>query len=354
MIRKLNKLKVLLVLFIFMMSNMFSSYGASYGTILYSDLCYQYASECNMSTDIFDETQIRINKAIYGQAAVIFSSDHFESCYGDVNTPLFNSFKQYFTPLVPMAFSIAEWGGNGDLRYSFTPAIATKKLNSCGVILEFINPLEINSQTYLALGANVWDTRSYWGPLQINKSYLIPTSSYKCGYIPMDYYSWPDACQWTFHNKCESIKSAYCKDRVFKNSEEVIAITSIAHNSGGTFINSSSFNTDAEWYPWRNSESVWGYCDELTKDKNLQIIYESADSYADKLLEQYRNGTEKGALYLSISESRELYNKMDINIYSYLKDRYSGEMTAKAWEKTMYPIQSIWNYRVLEKLYGLK
>lgn len=346
-------LKVIIVICLCLAINV-NTYAASYGGALYSDLCYQYASECNMDHNIFDETQIRINKAIYGQAAIIFSEDHFDVCYGDINTPLFNSFKKYFTPLIPMAFSIAEWGGNGDLRYSFTPAIATKKLDNCGVILEFINPLEINSQTYLALGADVWDTRSYWGPLQINKSYLKSSASYKCGYIPMDYYSWPDACQWTFHNKCESIKRAYCKDRVFKNSEEVIAITSIAHNSGGTFIDSRTFNTDAEWYPWRNSESVWEYCDILTQDKNLQIIYEHADAYASELLEKYKNNTESGGLYLSISSSRELYNKMGINLNLYLKDRYSGNMTAKAWEKTMYPIQSIWNYRVLEKLYGLK
>lgn len=329
-------------------------YAATYGAILYSDLCYQYASECNMSTDVFDETQIRINKAIYGQAAVIFSEDHFKNCYGDVDTPLFNSFKDHFTPLVPLAFSIAEWGANGDLRYSFTPAIATKKLDRCGVVMEFMNPLEVNSQTYLALGADVWDTRSYWGPLQINKSYLVPTESYKCGYIPMDYYSWPDSCQWTFHNKCNSIKSAYCKDREFKCAEEVLAVLSIAHNSGGTFINSRIFNTDAEWYPWRDSESVWDYCSVLTKESNLSIIYESADKYADELLQKYKEGSEGGGLYLSITESREMFNKMGINLNIYLKDRYSNSMTAKAWEKTMYPIQSIWNYRVLERLYGLR
>lgn len=349
-----NRIKILTVILLLSIIVNINTYAASYGTILYSDLCYLYASDCNMDDTIFDKTQIKINKAIYGQAAVIFSDDHFESCYGDVSSPLFNSFKQYFTPLVPMAFSIAEWGSNGDLRYSFTPAIATKKLDNCGVILEFINPLEVNSQTYLALGANVWDIRRYWGPLQIDKTYLTPKSSYKCGYVPIDYYSWPDACQWTFHNKCESIKNAYCQDRQFKNSEEVIAITSIAHNSGGTFISSKSFNTDAEWYPWKNSESVWEYCDELTKESNLQIIYNSADEYANSLLKKYKEGTESGSLYLSISESRELYEKMGININNYLKDKYVSSMTAKAWEKTMYPIQSIWNYRVLEKLYGLK
>ena len=71
-------------------------------------------------------------------------------------------------------------------------------------------------------------------------------------------------------------------------------------------------------------------------------------------LQKYKGGTESGSLYLSISESRELYEKMGININNYLKDKYVGGMTAKAWEKTMYPIQSIWNYRVLENLYGLK
>lgn len=328
-------------------------YASSYGLVLYSDLCYDYASECNMSSDIFNETQIKINKAIYGQAAVIFSEDHFNVCFNDVNTLLFDSFRKYFTPLIPMAFSIAEWGANGDLRYSFTPAIATRKLEKCGVALECINPLEINSQTYLALGADVWDKGRYWGSLQIDKSYLTPDSAYKCGYIPMDYYSWADECQWTFHNKCESIKRAYCKDRQFKNSEEVIAVTSIAHNSGGTFIESKLFNTDAEWYPWKSSESVWNYCDILTNDENLRIIYESADSYASELLEKYKTNSVSGGLYLSISESRDLYNKMNIDINSYLKDRYYGNMTNKAWEKTMYPIQAIWNYRVLEKLYGL-
>lgn len=350
---KLSKVWKTIVILYLVLALKTNVYAATYGGILYSDLCYQYANVCNMDTEIFNETQIRINKAIYGQAAVIFSKDHFEACFKDVDTPLFNSFKQYFTPLVPMAFSIAEWGANGDLRYSFTPAIATKKLDNCGVVLEFLNPLEVNSQTYLALGANVWDTRSYWGPLQINKSYLVPTASYKCGYIPMDYYSWPDSCQWTFHNKCESIRRAYCKDRQFKNSEEVIAVTSIAHNSGGTFIESSSFNIDAEWYPWRDSESVWNYCDVLTTEKNLKIIYDSADAYANELLEKYKTNSESGGLYLSISESRELFNKMGINLYVYLKDRYASGMTAKAWEKTMYPIQSIWNYRVLERLYGL-
>ena len=108
-------------------------------SMLYSTTCYSYADEVNMSSSVFTPGQIRINKGIYGQAALIFSNEHFDMCYGDVQTPIFNSFKEYFTPLCPLAYSIAEWGGNGDLHYSFTPAIATRKLLNNGISISTIN-----------------------------------------------------------------------------------------------------------------------------------------------------------------------------------------------------------------------
>lgn len=331
--------------------------------MLYSDTCYDYASECIMPSDLYTDTQRRINLAIYGQTAVVFSSGHFDLCYGNVNTPIFNSFKRYLTPLCPLAFSIAEWGGNGDLRYSFTPAIATKKLMNSGIPMSVINPLEVNAEYYSAMGCS-FKENSYWGPLQINKSYLTPNSNkgYSCGYIPTDYYSWSDACQWTFHDKCEQIKNSWNKDYEFKNQYEVIAHTSIAHNSGGTHLTSKDFYLDKNWYPWKSSQAVFDYVSYITSGERLQIILSDADSYADNLLNDFRNGNESGALYKSISDCRVLSYKMNIDWSHYVKSHWLGNMTPNAslsgdalrnWEKVMYPIQSIWNYRVLERLYGL-
>lgn len=356
----------LLVLLVF--SNITSSAVVPYKMFnqmaLYSDTCYDYADECYMSSDLYTLTQQRINKAIYGQAAMVFSEGHYDLCYGDIDTPLFNSFKKYFTPLCPLAFSIAEWGGNGDLRYSFTPAIATKKLMNSGVSMSTINPLEVNAEYYAAMGCS-FKENSYWGPLQINKSYLTPDSNkgYKCGYIPMDYYSWPDACQWTFHDKCEQIKNSWNKNYEFNNQYEVIAHTSIAHNSGGTHLSSKDFYLDRNWYPWKSSQAVFDYAYYISSGDRLDIILKDADSYADKLLADFSNGTESGALYKSIDSCRQLSFSMEIDWSNYVKSHWLGNMTSsiplqgdalRNWEKVMYPIQSIWNYRVLERLYGIK
>lgn len=331
--------------------------------LLYSDTCYDYASECYMDSSLYTQTQVRINKAIYGQAAVVFSSGHYDLCYGDMNTQIFKSFRKYFTPLCPLAFSIAEWGGNGDLRYSFTPAIATKKLMNNGVSMSTINPLEVNAEYYAAMGCS-FKENSYWGPLQINKSYLLPSSDkgYKCGFVPTDYYSWSDACQWTFHDKCEQIKNSWNKDYEFKNQYEVIAHTSIAHNSGGTHLSSRDFYLDRNWYPWKSSQAVFDYVSYITSGDRLQVILNNADAYSDKLINDFRNGDESGALYKSISSCRELSLQMNIDWNKYVKSHWVGNMTPnkelsgdalRNWEKVMYPIQSIWNYRVLERLYGL-
>lgn len=353
---------VLVSVIILLLINHISYASLSYGTALYTNMCYSYADECHMDETIFNKTQIRINKAIYGQAAVIFSEDHYNACYSDVNTPIFNSFKKYYTPLCALSFSIAEWGGKGDIRYSFTPAIATKRLVDAGVNLDYIDPLQVNTQYYASMGVNVWDTRKYWGPLQISNDYFNMSSSYKCGYIPMDYYSWPDECQWTFHNKCNLIKQAWNKDYVFKDSYAVIAHTAIAHNSGGNHLTTQNFYLDRNWYPWKNSQAVFDYVDFITREDNIKIILEDADNYANSLIESFKNGTESGALYKSIGESRILVSKMNINWSLYVKPHWLGNMTSGAilegdalrnWEKVMYPVQSIWNYRVLEKLYGL-
>lgn len=356
--------KCLPVVLVVVLFNNFKTYAVpGYGSALYSDLCYSYADVCYMDTSVFNATQIRINKAIYGQTAVIFSQEHFDSCYGDVNTPVFQSFKQYYDPLCVLSFSIAEWGGNSDLRYSFTPAIATRKLANAGVDMDRLNPLQVNSVYYASMGIDVWDTRRYWGPLQVNNSYMTSDAPYKCGYIPMDYYSWPEECQWTFHNKCNLVKSAWNKNYEFKNSYSVIAHMSIAHNSGGNHIIDKNTTLDRNWYPWKSSQAVFDYVDFITSERNVNLILADADAYADKLLEQYRNGSIKGGLYKSIGECRQLSLQMEIDWSRYVKAHWLGNMQPNTtlagdalsnWEKVMYPVQSIWNYRVLERLYGIR
>lgn len=358
--RFINRVAVVAVLSTLALTTSYAGVSG-YGGALYTDDCYTYAN-VSMSRDTFTEAQIRINTAILAQANVVFSSDHYNSCYTGIDTPIFNSFRQHFNGLCALSFSIAEWGGNGDLRYSFTPAIATKRLVNAGVDVESINPLQINTEYYISSGVTSFGDRTYLGPLQINKNYFSPTASYKCGYIPMDYYSWPEACQWTFHNKCEMIKSAWNKNYVFKSSYAVIAHTAIAHNSGGTHLTSQSFQLDTNWYPWKNSQAVFDYVDCITSDDNIQIILNDADKYADNLLVQFRDGIAKGALYKSIGECRLLTQSMNIDWSKYVKSHWVGNMTStqqlsgdalKNWEKTMYPVQAIWNYRVLERLYGL-
>lgn len=351
---------LVLVLSLFVVS---VSYGAgNYGAALYTSTCYDYASECNMDPTIFNSTQIKINKVIYGQAAIIFSEDHFNSCYGNVQTPIFNSFRKYYTPLCALSFCIAEWGGNADMRYSFTPAIATRKLVNAGVDMSTMNPLQVNSTYYAAMGANVWDTRKYKGPLQISNDYFTTTAKYECGYIPMDYYSWPDECQWTFHNKCNLVKQAWNKEYVFKDSYSVIAHMSIAHNSGGNHLISRSLTLDRNWYPWLNADAIFNYVDFITQEGNVKIILDDADRYADSLIEKFKTDTESGAIYKSIGECRQLATQMGVDWTKYVKPKWYGNMTPnmplegdalRNWEKVMYPIQSIWNYRVLERLYGL-
>lgn len=366
---KLRKVKIkLLIVTSICLSMSLHSDAASFTklfnqSMLYSNTCYSYADDVNLDSSIFTPGQIRINKGVYGQAALIFSEDHFNTCYGDVNTPIFDSFKKYFTPLCPLAFSIAEWGGNGDLRYSFTPAIATKKLMNNGISISAINPLEVNSDYYDAMGCSFSDG-TYKGALQLNKSYLTAGSNkgYRCGYVPLDYYSWPDECQWTFHDKCEQVKNCWNQNYEFKNQYEVVAHTSIAHNSGGMHFTSRQGQVDKNWYPWRSSQAVFDYVDYIATGDNLNIILSDADAYADKLLSDFSNGTESGALYKSISESRQLSRQMNIDWSRYVKSHWLGNMTQSAsltgdalrnWEKVMYPVQAIWNYRVLERLYGI-
>ena len=357
------KVSLCLVLVVAIISS-FIVYGASYnyGTALYTDVCYSYASECKMDESVFNKTQIRINKAIYGQAAVIFSDDHYNCCYGDVDTEIFRSFREYYTPLCALSFSIAEWGGKGDISYSFTPAIATKSLLKAGVDLNYIDPLQVNTQYYASMGVDVWDSRKYWGPLQISNDYFVDSAKYKCGYIPMDYYSWSDECQWTFHNKCNLIKQAWNKSYRFKSSYAVIAHTAIAHNSGGNHLTTRDFYLDRNWYPWKSSQAVFNYVDFITSEANLNIILSDADAYAAELIDKFRNGTESGALYKSIGECRVLVSRMSIDWSAYVKSHWLGNMSynvsldgdaLRNWEKVMYPVQAIWNYRVLEKLYGI-
>lgn len=367
MINRKNVVKLILMFLIVLMIPTISTIAS--GNVLrfnqmnlFSSRCIEYASNCIMPDEIYTDTQQVINKVIYGQSAVIFNKDHINTCYGDVDTPIFNSFADNVTPLVPLAFSIAEWGGNGDLIYSFTPAIATKRLMNNGVSMSSINPWEINSQYYTAMGCSFSDN-TFWGPLQINKSYLnASVKGYKCGFVPMDYYSWPDVCQWTFHDKCKQMEGAWNKEYQFKNEYEVVAHTAIAHNSGGTHISSKNFQLDRNWYPWKSSQAVFDYVSFITNETNLNIIFNDADAYSNDLLEKYKNGEAKGALYKSIGETRTMSDKMGVNWSLYVKGHWLGNMTKDSslsgdslrnWEKVMYPVQAIWNYRVLENLYGI-
>jgi len=330
---------------------------------IYSESVYSYADVCNMSEAIFNSTQIRINKAVYAQAATVMEDSHYNICYGDVNTKIFNSFKKYFNPICILSFSTAEWGKYNDLRYSFTPAIATSSLSKKSIDISTVDPLQINKEYYACMGIT-FDDKTYWGPLQIHKSYLSESKvgSYKCGHCPMDYYAWGDAVQWTFHDKCNYVKNAWNKDYEFRNEYAVVAHMSIAHNSGGTHLSLQNYQNGANWYPWKSSQAVFNYVDKITTGDNLQIILNDADSYADELLSKYAAGNVTGGLYKSINDCRKLTAGMNIDWNTVVKSEWLGNMTLSTqlsgdalrnWEKVMYPVQSIWNYRVLQRLYGL-
>lgn len=338
-----------------------------FGMLAMTEMGLQYAENISIDSSLFTAEQINVNKILYAQTAAIINKEHMDFCFTDYNSNIFQSFREHFTPLTALSFSLVEWGGHSNLNYAFTPSIATKDLGISGVDFNYFNPYEVNS-SYYAVNNISFDDGKYKGPLQIEETYFEAeqdSSIYKCGGVPVDYYSWTDEVQWYFHNKCESFGHAWNQDYQFQNNYEVLAHLSVMHNSGADYMSNVNAMHSENWWPWNDSQAVYNYVSAISTGNNLQIILDNADEFVREKKEQIRLNPDSdfGTLYCSLQKAREeMVSKMSINTADYVQEQWKANMALSAslsgdakhnWEKLLYPVQSIWTYRVLEQLYGL-
>lgn len=325
--------------------------------------------DVNIDSTVFSPVSVRLNTEIYNMSKNVINQEHLQQCYGDSNTPLFNSYKRTITPLVPMALTLVETGSWCDTRYTWSSAIYSKPIANAKVDMSELSVNRVNSDFYAANGLYYYfgcksnctnngrnhvhivtgaNDNDSLGPLQVLRRYVEQQQGivYSCGAVVTDLMSWQDNLNYFFHNQSEKFAStkAWNKNHEIQNTYELVALMAVGHNTGTSFMSASgpSGTAGSKWY---NAKSVYDYCSALTSDSSLQVLHSYVDSWYADIVSKASAGEQfrlAGQISNTGGEVQSLMQQMGINITDY---------ASSLGHKQTYPILAVLNYMSLEKLY---
>jgi hypothetical protein len=299
--------------------------------------------------------------SIYSIAEEICNETHMR----EIRTPssdntAYKTFSQYYNPLVMMAFT-SEWGGHSNFKYSLFPAVAWATLEKYDVDPTQFTVENTSNDSYIgpAITSVTSPPSNYRGPGQVAihlegslKGKMIEP------YVGMEWYTdgvvgdpfkWSDVCEWYTHMLAYSMSSTWNKSHQFKNTEEVIAITSLAVNTGtGILANESgggSFATAYAWFVWKDAQAAWDYAGIITEQWFLDAIKVEALNRYNEDVEAIRSGNASSRTMqwdandcFTWVESTLASRDIELSTYVYEMD------SKQLHEKVMHPVHAIWAY----------
>lgn len=311
---------------------------------------------------LFSYSQIRLNTEIYECASEIYCPEHICRDYGGATTELGISYLKYMDALMPLALVNCETGAWSDSRYTWTSAVYSRPLADKKVDLGNMSVSQVDTDMYLANGLAAYlgcggncgavETEHYHtvglndndslGPLQILRRYVEADKSirYPCGEVTMDLMSWRDNVEYFTHKHSQAFmkRDNWNCSYSIHNEYELTALIAVAHNTGASYL--SSMNAGSLW---KNSDSVYRYCEKLACDESVEAL----GRYVDDWWEDAKANQEDGRQFSLAGQSMtgkydSLLVELGINKSDY----------ANGWgHKQYYPLKAILNYMSLERLY---
>lgn len=193
---------------------------------------------------------------------------------------------------------------------------------------------------YHTLGRNDNDSL---GPLQVlrhyveSKDYIV----YNCGEFVYDLMRWSDNVNYITHTQSEPFmdRSNWNKNHVILSEYELVALMSVAHNTGTAYLHNSS---DAGSL-WNNSQSVYDYCTILGSYKSVEVMQRYVDDWWNNVIDAQNNGESFILLGQSpTSKLNEILNDIGVD-----KTKFASSFQHKQY----YPLKAVLNYMCLKKLY---
>ena len=322
-------------------------------------------SKSNIVIDmtVFTPTQVRLNTEIFEMSKSIFNKEHVINEFDIANSNLSISFLDNMNPLIPIAMTIGETGNWVDTRYTWSSAIYSDVLNKRGVDLDKLEVSTVNADTYLVNGLSTYlgcgcncsagegthyhyegkNDNDSLGPLQVLRRYVEDNGAivYDCGATVTDLMSWQDNVQYFTHNQAIRFTKDdnWNRDHVIQNDYELVALMGVAHNTGTSYLNSKSAGS-----LWRNSQSVYDYCQAITNEEALVVLNKYVDIWWQEVLRAQASGEGFASAGQYLTGNWEtILKEIGINKRDY----------ATSWgHKQYYPLKAVLNYMGVERLYN--
>ena len=314
----------------------------------------------------FSDTSVKLNSEIYAQVENIMYAGHFETCFVQNNTNLWNSYKENLDPLVFMAIANCETGLWNDTRYTWTPAVYSSLFASIGVDMDRLQIQNVDCDTYVANGLSSYlgcgsnctaganthyhttgrNDNDSLGPYQILRRYVESSNgkhiSYECGETVSDLMRWKDSTEYTYHKAGQYFAYSNWNDSYsISNSYELAMLMGVAHNTGIAYLS----GTSAGSY-WNDSEAVYAFCRSMASEEAIQrwdALIE--DWFYNEVKPNVEAGTKFRMPGQYISESQ--MNKVITNL-----GFHKGDFASSFKHKQYYPLRTLLNYMGLEALYS--
>ena len=317
----------------------------------------------------FDETTIRLNTEILEEVEYIMYDGHFDECFPNVETELWESYKSELTPYIFMALANCETGLWQDTRYTWTPAVYSRALSDAGVDMSLLKIHLADSETYIANGLASYlgcgknctapknshyhftgrNDNDSLGPHQILRHYVEGNGGvieYDCGDSTQDLMNWQDSVIYTYHSlgKYFSLNSTWNKDYQIKTCYELAALVGVAHNTGIAYLVAEDGTGYAGSY-WNNAEAVFKFCSDISNGTATEVWEEMiVDWYENEVIPKLEKGQSFAmpSQYYSDKDLETALKSMGLNLNDY----------AKSFKhKQYYPVKVLLNCVGLELLY---
>ena len=325
-------------------------------------------SEISMKIDssVFSPTCIRLNTEIYDTASDWFSREEITKDLDGVSSVLLDSYLDVVNPLVPVALTVNETGGWKDTKYTWTSAIYSKPMSDAGADMDNIVIDAVSSETYVVLGLMEYmgcggncnasrDSHYHFagkndndslGSLQVLRHYVESSGSitYPCGEKCTDLMSWKDNVIYFQHSLTDTFKKAgaWCKGKQLRNTEQLVALAGIIHNTGSTFL-TKHYEDDAASSNWNTCSAAYRFAEDIATEQNLEIIKAYVEDWYVNAREQAIEGQ---SFSLPGECGRDVLDALLMRM-GVSKLEYASSFEHKQY----YPLRAVLNYEALKCLY---
>lgn len=326
------------------------------------DVNYQYKPD--IKDELYSDIAVRLNTEIYNIADKYVNYNQLCKCINPSNKMALTAM-EFYTPLHPIAITTMETGMWADHSITWSSAVYS---GICEINWDIVHISNVDISMYNVLGLSKYTdcgsnctgnhlSYSYHkgigyndndsiGPMQILRRYIEKSNYCKtydcCGESVVDLMSWEDNVKYFIHNHGGAVFRVDNdnNEKAIDNPYELMAIISIAHNSGTGFCTSAKVAGNT----WNSADSIFDLCEKFGDEKVVNVFFNHVNLWYNELLTNNSLNTDfvlpgqysKEQLDIILSEAG-----IDLN-------SYATSVTGKQY----YPIRGVLNYMAYEFLYG--